>query len=204
MSPTNQRIAILANGDFPQIPYLELLACDGVVCCDCAHPQLKMIQIVGDLDTLSAQDRQTYAAIITDLSHDQETNDLTKAFRWTRRHYPEATIVLFGCTGKREDHTLANLSLLVDFAQEASVVLYTEAGTFHAVPPGGSLPTSPGQQVSIFSFNPQQAITSSGLKYPLKSLTLPRWWVATLNEATASSITLTASTPDLLLVYLNR
>lgn len=198
--PSPLIIAILANGDFPVHAYTALRACDGVVCCDCAYPELDILQIVGDLDTLSSEHRLQYADRITEYSNDQDTNDLSKAFHWAHAHYPDATFHLFGCTGKREDHTLANLSLLADFAALAPVKLFTETGTF-SVASSDPIPTQRGQQISIFSFNPNQTITSTGLKYPLTALKLPRWWCASLNEALAETFSLSASTPDPILVY---
>jgi thiamine pyrophosphokinase len=47
-----------------------------------------------------------------------------------------------------------------------------------------------GQQVSIFSIDPETEITSSGLKYKLDKKKLTNWWQATLNEAEGSSFTL--------------
>jgi thiamine pyrophosphokinase len=48
----------------------------------------------------------------------------------------------------------------------------------------------PGQQVSIFSINPETEVTSKGLKYQLDKLKLQNWWRATLNEAEADSFEL--------------
>jgi thiamine pyrophosphokinase len=41
-----------------------------------------------------------------------------------------------------------------------------------------------GQQVSIFSIDPETEITTAGLRYPLNKTKVKNWWVATLNEAT--------------------
>ena len=47
---------------------------------------------------------------------DQETNDLTKAVKWcNERGYND--IVIIGATGKREDHTIGNISLLAEYAK---------------------------------------------------------------------------------------
>jgi thiamine pyrophosphokinase len=48
----------------------------------------------------------------------------------------------------------------------------------------------PGQQISIFSIDPETAVTSNGLRYPLHSTKLSNWWFATLNEALGNSFSL--------------
>ena len=48
---------------------------------------------------------------------DQETNDLTKAVTWcSERGYRD--LVILGATGKREDHTMGNISLLAEYIRE--------------------------------------------------------------------------------------
>lgn len=201
-------LVILANGDFPTHPEpLRLLReAEAVICCDGAFAVFleKTGRIpdaaIGDLDSLSPELRARYGERIHHDS-DQETNDLTKAFRLARRRFPDAAITLLGTTGKREDHTLGNLSLLADYAFETETALVTDTGTFRALTASGSLASFPGQAVSIFSFDPAQPITSEGLRYPLRALTLPRWWCATLNEALSSSFTLSFPSGPPLLVY---
>ncbi len=201
-------LVILANGDFPTHPEpLRLLREAGaVICCDGAAAVFlektgrPPDAVAGDLDSLPPAARQACAGRIHH-DPDQETNDLTKAFRFARRLDPAAEIAILGATGKREDHTLGNLSLLADYAREARVALMTDTGAFRALAAAGSLPSTPGQAVSIFSFDPTQPITSEGLRYPLRALTLPRWWRATLNEATGFSFSLSFPATSPLLVY---
>ena len=65
--------------------------------------------IVGDLDSLSPEIAERFADRLYQDS-EQDTNDLTKAVRWCiDKGYEE--IVILGATGKREDHTIANISL---------------------------------------------------------------------------------------------
>ena len=47
-----------------------------------------------------------------------------------------------------------------------------------------------GSQVSIFSFDPAAKLNSTGLKYPLKDLTLSWWYSGTLNEVIQTPFTL--------------
>ena len=129
----------------------------------------------------------------------QDDNDLAKAFRYCLRQGWRRLAIL-GASGQREDHTLANISLLADFCRAADVVLATDHGLFTAHTDPVELPSTPGQQVSVFSFDPHLAISSDGLKYPLRNLCLNRWWQAALNEAEGQSFSL-SFTGGVVLVY---
>jgi thiamine pyrophosphokinase len=99
-------------------------------------------------------------------------------------------IIVLGATGKREDHTLGNISLLAEFPREIYVTIVTDTGTFIPLHKSSEIPSFPGQQVSVFSLDPEAEVSSKGLRYELKRLKLHSWWRATLNEATANTFEL--------------
>jgi len=186
---------ILADGSFPEneIPHSILENASRIICCDGAarsliESGLKPFAIVGDCDSLNPEILNSYSdRIFKDT--DQETNDLTKAVKWCReKGYND--IVILGATGKREDHTIGNISLLAEYAQYINVKMITDTGIFYPVLKGGSFKSSPGQQVSIFSINHETEITTCGLLYPLNRRKLKNWWEATLNEAVGNSFKL--------------
>ena len=200
---------ILANGEFPKhpIPLAALTDADTLIACDgAAETLLKYGRspdwVVGDLDSLSADFRKKFADRMIHEA-EQETNDLSKAFRFalTRMSENEELIIL-GATGKREDHTLGNISLLADFSRRfADIRILTDTGVFLAVKSGQTVPAVPGQAVSIF--NPAgRAVraTSQGLKYPLNNLELNIWWCATLNTALTDHFSLTFTPEDAVLL----
>jgi thiamine pyrophosphokinase len=190
-----QKTVILANGTFPvhPIPLARLREADMIVCCDGAAEKLVAHNlepgiIIGDLDSVSPELRKRYRNILVQDS-DQETNDLTKAVNWCiAAGIVEVTIV--GATGIREDHTLGNISLLADYSRRLNAVMITDTGSFRAYDNSVAIASHPGQQVSIFSIDPTLKITSAGLKYPLKNLTLQSWWRGTLNEASGNQFRL--------------
>ena len=195
MNLFSSKTVILANGQFPTHPtsLATLHAAERIVCCDGAVDKLVAAgltptRVVGDLDSLSDDARTTYQAKLVCM-REQDTNDLTKAFRFCLSR-GWADLVILGATGLREDHTLCNLSLLVDFAREAKVLAMTDTGWFTPVPVSSQLPSFPGQQVSIFSFDPGMVVYAEGLKYPLDAVRFTRWWQAALNEASGDSFKL--------------
>ena len=195
-----KNVVILAAGDFPQseAPLTALREADLRICCDSAAEALvahglEPDRIVGDLDSLSPAFRERYADRITHIS-EQDDNDLTKAFHLALTLSP-SRITILGATGKREDHTLGNISLLLDYAREAScpVTILTDYGRFETIFDTATLPSVPGQQISIFAFDNTLTIKSAGLKYPTDQVCFDTLWKATLNEALSSSFTLTLS-----------
>ena len=196
MSERFAKTVILANGGFPthEVSLTVLRTADRIVCCDGAADKLAALGVtptwvVGDLDSLSDASRARFHDRLAHVP-EQETNDLAKAFRFCLAHGWRSVVVL-GATGLREDHTLANLSLLVDFAQTASVVALTDTGVFTPLLSSARLHANAGQQVSLFSFDSETAVFAEGLKYPVKGLRVKRWWQTALNEATGDAVLLT-------------
>ena len=195
---------ILADGSFPEhdLPLEILRNAVRIVCCDGAAVSLvkagmEPFAIVGDCDSLTEEIAAKYRDRIFP-SEEQETNDLTKAVKWcAERGYND--LVILGATGKREDHTIGNISLLIDYSSIARVRMVTDNGILIPVTESGLFDTEPGQQVSVFSIDPGTEITSSGLKYPLTGKKLRNWWEATLNEATGNQFSLQFSKGALIL-----
>ena len=201
-------LVILAHGDFPSSPaaLAALDSADCVICCDGAAELLLEYGrtpdfITGDMDSLPAEFQERYAAIIHSSSC-QETNDQTKAFRLALTLNPER-ITILGATGAREDHTMGNVSLLLDYVREAScpVSILTDYGRFEAILDSATLPCRCGQEISIFAFDNRLKIKSAGLEYPTDNVVFDSLWKATLNVAAADSFTLTLSHPAGVLVY---
>jgi len=186
---------VVADGTFPShsVPLEYIRNAERIICSDGAADKLVNAgfipdAIVGDMDSLSSELRQRFSDRIFPDS-DQETNDLTKTVRWCiERGFRKIAIV--GATGKREDHTIGNISLLADYAREAEVVMLTDTGIFIPAIDSIEISSVPGQQVSLFSIDPAIKITSSGLRYPLLQTKLTNWWCGTLNEAAGNSIRL--------------
>lgn len=185
----NQEVetVILANGEFPSnnIPLSIFNKSKYLVCCDGAINNLintdkQPNAIVGDCDSLSEENRFKYAGIIHRIS-EQETNDLTKAVHFCLGQN-RRKITILGATGKREDHTIANVSLLCEYMMDADVEMITDHGVFVAIDKPSVFSCFPKQQVSLFCVD-RCSITSHGLVYPIIDHVFTNWWQATLNEA---------------------
>ncbi len=202
----DKEIIILADGDFPshEIPLSLLNSGRRIICCDGAANGLieKGIipaAIAGDMDSISENIQSKYASIIFK-SEDQETNDLTKAFQLSLGYYPEKIIIL-GATGKREDHTLGNISLISQYKKltSASIEMYTDHGIFIAANKSSFFNFKRGTQISLFSLTPDVKVISKGLKYPTNNVIFDSWWKATLNEVSESPFYLEFSSAQIIL-----
>ncbi|NCC09655.1 MAG: thiamine diphosphokinase [Bacteroidia bacterium] len=177
---------ILANGEYPTHPLaLQLLAeAPYVVCCDGAADAYigrgyVPDAIIGDGDSLSSENKLTFAHLLHH-NPDQETNDQTKAVQFLIEEGKRALVIL-GATGKREDHTLGNISLLMEYYRMGvQVRMVTDYGIFIPAHNTQTFVSVPGQQISIFNFGATE-LRGEGLIYPLSDF--GNWWQGTLNEA---------------------
>ncbi|MBQ9204241.1 MAG: thiamine diphosphokinase [Prevotella sp.] len=185
---------IIANGTFPThaVPRSILEHAPLVVACDGAIANLLPLTshhsppiVIGDGDSIPAEYRNRLIRI-----DEQDDNDLTKATRYCLRQ-GWRKIAYLGCTGKREDHTLGNISLLMRYFRDFGVegTMFTDHGYFTPAHGDRTFNAQPGQQVSIFNFGCQH-IDSEGLKW--HSYAYREWWQGTLNEALATHFTLRA------------
>ena len=201
-----KHIVILAAGDFPThpVPLRALREADFVVCCDSAYRQWKEESerrkmekpyvVIGDGDSLSETDKRDLGDRYIQVD-EQDFNDLHKAMDYATSHFQPSTFnfQLLGATGRREDHTLGNISYLVTFAEEypgADIEMLTDHGRLTAMHGSRTFASFPRQQVSIFTMDPQTAIYSDGLKWSLDAFHARRWWQATLNEALGTEFSL--------------
>ena len=197
-------VIILANGDYPSadVPVQLLKEAPYVVCCDGgANEYIEKGYtpdiIIGDGDSLSEENRRLYADLIHH-NPDQETNDQTKAIQFLLSQ-GKKRIAIVGATGKREDHTIGNISLLMEYMRMGvEVCMYTDYGVFVPCKDTCVFECRPGQQVSIFNFT-AKGLKSKGLAYPIYVFT--SWWQGTLNRCTDASFTIEAEGEYL--VFLN-
>lgn len=198
---------VVANGSFPEKEELlnllknvpVIIACDGAI--ENLHKRgLTPTAIVGDLDSIPEEMLRLYADRIH-IVVDQEINDLTKAVRFAHnRGYRK--VLIMAATGLREDHTLGNISLLLDYAPLfEQIEMISDFGRFVPVLHTSTLPSLPGQQISLFSMNPNGEITTEGLRWPITRRRLTAWWQGSLNEALGTEFTLTLSSDARLIVY---
>lgn len=178
---------IIANGEFPthHNPISCIESASYTICLDGAlqaslNNNITPDIVIGDGDSISEILKEQYAHLLL-LYKDQDTNDLTKAINYCiEKGINRVKIV--AATGKREDHTLGNISLLLEFMTKMDIEMITDFGIFSPISSTTTFESMIGQQVSIFNID-NSPITSHNLKYPLNSMVLDNLWKGTLNES---------------------
>lgn len=181
-------VVIVANGEFPtnELPLGMLSNAKHIVACDGAIRNVPQAEVViGDGDSVPTVFHDRLIQV-----DEQEDNDLTKATRYCLSQGWQK-IAYLGCTGKREDHTLGNISLLMRYHRKMGVegIMFTDYGFFTPTYGKQTFESFKGQQVSILNFGCTK-IESEGLKW--QSYAFDEWWQGTLNEAVGNSFTLCA------------
>ena len=179
---------IVANGQFPthRIPLEVLENAPHIVACDGAVSHVPYAEaVVGDGDSVQEEYRSRLIRI-----DEQEDNDQTKATRYCLQQ-GWRNIAYLGATGKREDHALGNISLLMRYFREFGVrgIMFTDYGFFTPAQGPCIFNTFAGQQVSVFNFGCTR-IHSEGLRW--NSYAYEQWWQGTLNEALSDQFSIDA------------
>ena len=179
---------IVANGQFPThaIPLAILHHAKHIVACDGAIHHIPQAEaVIGDGDSVPEAFRSKLIRI-----DEQDDNDLTKATRYCVENGWKR-IAYLGCTGKREDHTLGNISLLMRYFREMDIdgTMFTDYGFFTPAYGNRTFPSMKGQQVSLFNFGSHQ-LTSTGLRWD--AYNFQEWWQGTLNEALGDTFSIHA------------
>ncbi len=218
----HKTVVIICDGQFPKTEYPRYLirTADFIICCDGALKKFMKQSVsifgeeklpdlvIGDMDTLPATLQKKYSDIIIKES-EQEHNDQTKAVRWALNNVSDiSNLYILGSTGGRADHTIGNLSLLMEYTRmfdlgETTIEAVTDEGTIFAITETIEFDCGIGRSVSIFSPDSTLRIKSIGLEYPTDEVVFDNWWKATLNRASQDTIKLEFNHPSMALVILN-
>lgn len=138
---TDMDVVILNNGEYPthSVPGAMPTMAPHVVCYDGSADERVCRRfipdvIIGDGDFPSTENEDRFGEIFHQIDG-QETNDQTKAVHFLLDQ-GKKVIILVGATGKQEDHTLGDISLLADYMKVGTqMTILTDHGMF--VPASG-------------------------------------------------------------------
>ena len=195
-----RKTVILAAGNFPKkggAAWKLLAGATRVVACDSAADAYRRRfrkwpdVIIGDLDSLRAvEDVGPYRGVELIRVSGQDTNDLEKAINYCAKQGWRKPVIV-GATGKREDHAIGNVFRALAYGCE----IVTDRGCFIPVRGKVTFKVKKGAAISVFAPDPKTRMTSKGLKWPLDEVRFKNLYCATLNRATATDVTLTATRP---------
>ncbi len=193
LKPNEIEVVILAEGDYPthELPLSILNSCNKVICCDgAANTYINIgklpLATIGDGDSINEDLKSKLNFIFVP---DQETNDLTKAINYAK-DLGYKNIAILGATGKRECHTIGNISLLMEYKKMGlNVTMFTDYCSIFPCKDYICIDSKVGQQISIINFGATN-LTSEGLRYPIYDFTA--LWQGTLNECTSEKCSMSA------------
>lgn len=218
----HSNVVIICDGKFPKTEYPRYLirSADFIICCDGAlrkfmrnctavfgEERLPDL-VIGDMDTLPMSMQKKYSDIIIK-ENEQEHNDQTKAVRWALNNLRGIeSIHILGATGGRTDHTIGNVSLLMEYTRlfdldGISIEMVSDNGTIFPINDTIEFECGPGRSVSIFTPDNSLKIRSEGLEYPTDDVVFDNWWKATLNRSIADNVRLELSHRSMALIILD-
>ncbi len=219
-----KRVVIICDGTFPKTEYPRYLirTADFIICCDGALKKFLRNStsifggerlpdlVIGDMDSLTGTMKAKYRDIIVKVD-EQEHNDQTKAFRWTLENLSDVGhIQILGATGQREDHTIGNMSLLMEYARTyrpqergITVEMISDHSTAFAITDTFEMDCGAGRSISIFSPDNSLNIRSEGLEWPTDEVVFDNWWKATLNRSCDDHVRLEFNHPSIALILIN-
>ncbi len=150
--------------------------------------------VIGDMDSLTAQDRAQLPAARIHHITEQDSTDFDKCLAAIK-----APLILgLGFTGARLDHQMAAFNTLVRHHRQRCILIGAQEVILLA-PPSLRLDMAPGATVSLFPMGAVEA-TSEGLHWPVRGLSFaPDGQVGTSNRATGP-IWLAVTAPKMLLM----
>lgn len=200
-----KHVLIVANGEQP-VPsqhWKRIKRARPLICTDGAanwliEHQITPEVIIGDLDSLNPGIRGRLSQESIHHIPSQENTDLEKAVRYALdKGYTAATVL--SATGKREDQTLGNLYLIVQYAPVIHIQLLTNYATIEPVLDHITTHAEPGQTISLLPVGRAEGVTTTGLRYPLEDETLELGTRGISNQAEETEISVSLRKGALLL-----
>ncbi|MGQ9798692.1 MAG: thiamine diphosphokinase [Ignavibacterium sp.] len=176
-----KKCIIIANGRPPSKSVINFFKSKGYSTLICADGgansafKLGLVPdfIIGDLDSIFPETLKFYSDKSTIIKvKRQNDTDVEKCLKFAiRKKYTEA--LLLGVTGDRLDHTICNLGIVIKFYQKIKCNIVAENSYLTPTDKTIILKSKAGETISIYAFDKQTKITSTGLKYHLRNSSLP-------------------------------
>ena len=174
------KIVIFANGEADDLDFLGKIASEAnyIICCDGGAgfaAQLGLVPhlIVGDFDSLDADIKAYYEnkdVTFAEFPIEKNATDLEIAVEMALLKSP-AEIVILGGYGGRADHFLGNIQTLVMAAKaDTKAIMVSPATKAFVIDKFAEIPRENYNYISLVPLEAEvSGITTTGLKYPLRS-----------------------------------
>ena len=156
--------------------------------------------VLGDLDsaTPGALAALPPGALVP--TPDQEACDLEKSLHWCLRQGARS-VTIVGATGRRFDHTLTTVSLLLALHRRANLALLSGDSVTRVCSGRLTVSGTPGDRLSLAAMAPAHGVSLDGVRWPLRSETLEPGSRGVSNEMAADVANLTVVAGALLVTH---
>lgn len=175
-----KKCLILGNGKAPKKKFIEFFISKGfdtIICADGGANSIRKLGlvphfIIGDFDSISKETLLFFEGKSTLIKlKRQNDTDVEKCLKFAiKKKINEA--ILFGVTGDRLDHTICNLGIVIKFFNKIKCFIAAEKSFLFPLNVSSEIKTIPDETISLYAFDSKTKITSRGLKYPIKNLSL--------------------------------
>ena len=203
----NKWAVIITGGDAPREETIRAYTgrADYIIAADsgfdiASEYQINVDFVIGDMDSI--QDKEGLEAVPREkkkiVSHEKDETDTELALE-TAWNAGYRNIVLIGGGGGRLDHTIGILCL---FEREKSPKIWlTDSETVYSIEGDFRVETERGEKISLFPMSDKlENLYSEGLKWNLTGLSWKRGDTGISNEATGTSVRITAEGGKLLMI----
>ncbi|MFO7445470.1 MAG: thiamine diphosphokinase, partial [Ignavibacteriaceae bacterium] len=170
-----------ANGKPPKkslVTFLQKRNYSSLICADGGANSARKLNltpdvIIGDLDSITSKNLKYFnkKSKIIKLEGQNDT-DVEKCLKYAIKNGCKE-VILTGVTGDRLDHTFCNLGIVIKFYNKIKIRIIAENSLLTPYKGDVEINTSPGETISLYGFDMDTKITSTGLKYALKNTALP-------------------------------
>ncbi len=169
---------VVANGTPPSPELLQsllstnqlIVAADGAADFLYDHG-LRDFIVIGDFDSVSPEILNSIPVTHQIRDDNQENSDLEKAIQYCASKNADR-IFITGTTGKRLDHTLTAVSLMVKYAGLLRMRMITDEVEVLAVAVAAEIIGKPGDIISLIAMGEAKSVNLTGVKWPLKDETI--------------------------------
>lgn len=172
---------IMANGDAPRKSVVTMLRSVGFTSLVCADGGLKIAAkigllpdaIIGDFDSSAPALREQYSGkSILIHNRDQNSTDIEKVLDYLLSRNCKR-VVLLAAFGSRLDHSIANISILLKYAERLRLFIVHGSSLLTHLSGKHLFSTIPGEIISLYGFNRKTRFSTMGLKYSLRNEPIP-------------------------------
>ena len=203
-----ERAIIFLNGILPVKKVLDfyIKKSDLIVCADGGANNIKKYGlyphiIIGDMDSFNPRLKNVFlkSGTIFIQVFEQETTDFEKAINYITENCIN-TILVFGVSSMRLDHTFNNISVLKRFSSELNIIFIDNDFEISFINKYIKFKYKKGELISLLPLGKNRNVNTIGLKYPLKNEKL-EFGVreGTLNSSSSNRISISYSGDSLLL-----